>query len=508
METKSRKVFWMVDFVTCLVMYFLIMHKNIGNLDEIWIFSYAKNLSDGLALYKDISLCVTPLSIHILSLVMKIFGTRLWTYRILSFLIYGLCYEFGSMALKNRMKCRLVTHVLYSIYFISMYEIMIYEYNIINAVLLMLIIYMETRRQHNKKDSVSSLDLAQYNRENIILGVLAGLVFMTKQSTGLVLLISMAAVVFINKETVKGILVRIIGFMSVAVLYFSYLYFTGALPYVLDFTVFGIGNFTQNLNSGLIIKTCLAHMEIGLIMVFYIYTTAQAFLNYSIRRKKQAENQKLVILCLYMLASVSIVYPLFDYTHFSIALIAFLPYVFSAIDKLLYSKRKTLIWAFYGLTAAWLFWNVLLFNDANYSRQKESKIKYFEGLKINRVTEDIINSVIIKVQEYEEAGFEVYILDASAQVFLTPMDIYHKYYDLLLSGNTGTADTDRLIREICNNGSIIFYVKDDKLLNYQMPKSIKDIIRDAGMCVIDECGNFDIYGIDCGYDCNVYKCKH
>lgn len=54
----------------------------LGNLDEIWNFSYANNISKGLLPYKDFNIITTPLAAFINSIPLNLFGNKLYIHRI------------------------------------------------------------------------------------------------------------------------------------------------------------------------------------------------------------------------------------------------------------------------------------------------------------------------------------------------------------------------------------------------------------------------------------------
>lgn len=60
-----------------------VLVQKINNLDEIWLYNFSRVLADGIVLYKDISLILTPLFPCICAIFLKIFGNELIVFRIL-----------------------------------------------------------------------------------------------------------------------------------------------------------------------------------------------------------------------------------------------------------------------------------------------------------------------------------------------------------------------------------------------------------------------------------------
>ena len=55
----------------------VILNKNFGDLDELWNYNFARNISDGLVAYRDFNIIVTPLSAMIASIFIYFFGNEL-----------------------------------------------------------------------------------------------------------------------------------------------------------------------------------------------------------------------------------------------------------------------------------------------------------------------------------------------------------------------------------------------------------------------------------------------
>ena len=70
--------------ITTIILFIIItiFTLPIYRYDEIWNFSYAKNISQGLLPYKDFNMITTPLSAFINSIPLKLFGQKLYIHRI------------------------------------------------------------------------------------------------------------------------------------------------------------------------------------------------------------------------------------------------------------------------------------------------------------------------------------------------------------------------------------------------------------------------------------------
>lgn len=59
-----------------------IFSQNINSLDEIWIYNFARCISDGLLPYKDISMIISPLFPMICAIFLMIFGNEMIVLRV------------------------------------------------------------------------------------------------------------------------------------------------------------------------------------------------------------------------------------------------------------------------------------------------------------------------------------------------------------------------------------------------------------------------------------------
>ena len=94
---KNEKIKSLVSDVIIIVIITVvaistIFTKPISNLDEIWNFNFARNISDGLVPYRDFNIITTPLLSMICGLGMLIFGKQLLIMRI--FAVCLMCLVF------------------------------------------------------------------------------------------------------------------------------------------------------------------------------------------------------------------------------------------------------------------------------------------------------------------------------------------------------------------------------------------------------------------------------
>lgn len=78
----------------------------------------------------------------------------------------------------------------------------------------------------------------------------------------------------------------------------------------------------------------------------------------------------------------------------------------------------------------------------------------------------------------ERSGKKVYILDATAAIFMIPIDRYNKDFDMLLKGNLGAKN--ELDKYLENNENVIVLINsNEEYLNWQHPKELTDRIIES-----------------------------
>ena len=180
---------WTVRITTLILIGLSVYYRNMGSLDEIWLFSYGKNLAEGLLPYRDINVCTTPLALYLLAGAIKIFGSTLWVLRSLSFAAYGFLFLLGSYLLQKKDHGNLSGQLLYALLFLSFHPLYLFEYNSVNCILVMLLFILEEK---NPKWSASFLQ-----------GLFIGCIVLTKQTTGLITLICFLILFAVNKRKWK-----------------------------------------------------------------------------------------------------------------------------------------------------------------------------------------------------------------------------------------------------------------------------------------------------------------
>ena len=201
---KERTKAKLIDICFFIIMILLfsatVLPRNLANLDEIWNFNFARNIANGLIPYNDFNMLQTPLLSFILGGIFKIFGQELFVMRIVS-IILGAGIIFVAFKILKELKLNTKWSILSSgLLFLFIISDFYIDYNYAILFITLLLIYIELKYKN-------------YGiRYNLLIGLLAGITILLKQSTGII--ISGITILYLilekrDKETGKAILYRV-----------------------------------------------------------------------------------------------------------------------------------------------------------------------------------------------------------------------------------------------------------------------------------------------------------
>lgn len=366
------------------------------------------------------------------------------------------------------------------------------DYNWATSLMLLIIIYLEI-----PKEKTETLILNK--KKDLIIGILAGMCIMFKQSTGALIAISAVGYKIFEiknrnqiKDFLKIVMYRAIGVLIPVVLIFAYLIINGAFSEFLDYCLYGISTFSNKISYERLIKSkniiikILSYSPIILIIIFGIYFV-----------KKQKE---FLFLTFYGLAGLSVVYPIADESHFVIGIIPCLIIighlsgiiVGKILDKINIKEKVNFVLSNVLITfiilecGYYMYHKVIEMNDLNFN----SEIRHYIGTPISQNQIDRIKEVDEFILSNEKV---TYILDAQAALYMIPIDKYNKNYDMFLKGNIGGKGEEGLIEDLKRDNKKTVLILSDKFIrNWQTPEKVINYIK-KDMKRTGTIGVFDIY---------------
>ena len=486
-KTKVKLIDIFFIIITMVLFAATVLPRNLENLDEIWNFNFARNISNGLLPYKDFNMLQTPLLSFILGGILKLFGQELFVMRIAS-LVLGAGILFIAFKILRELKINTKWSIFSSaLLFLFIKDSFYIDYNYAILFVTLLLIYIELKY---KNYSV---------KYNVLIGLLAGITILLKQSTGII--ISAITVLYLllekrDKETLKAILYRITGVLIPCIIFVIYLFLTNSMSSFIDYCILGIGTFQNKISylkllRGKDLTAFLALLVPVTLIILLVINILHA------KQEKLKENIQDIILFVFSLGQFIMIYPISDDIHFKIAafptIVIILYYVCKNIQELKNIKLSIFIEHFMNIITI-SFVGLLILESINdiylYSQTDKSILKHFSNIPISSTLQDRIIEVDNFIQNEKK---DVYILDSEAAVYMIPLDRYNKDFDMFLKGNLGQAREEGQIEKIKNMKDTLILIKNNKIpLNWQTPKEVITYVKE-NLRKVGTVSFFDIY---------------
>ena len=185
-----------IAFLCLIISILLIFLVPITANDELWNFQNIYKMFNGLTIYNDSNVIVTPIFFYIGYIILKFFSANIIFFRIYNLVIYFLLYFIIFKILKNLKVCKNLT-LLYTIFaFLLTFQVVPSGANYNTLAILFSLIGL-------------SLYVSKKSN-NLLQGLIAFLVFFTKQNIGIFYIISVLIYeLYINKLSKKYIINQI-----------------------------------------------------------------------------------------------------------------------------------------------------------------------------------------------------------------------------------------------------------------------------------------------------------
>lgn len=361
------------------------------------------------------------------------------------------------------------------------------DYNYAILFIVLVLIYVELKYKNYS------------TRYNLLIGLLAGLTILLKQSTGII--ISVITVLYLlaekrDKQTLKAVAYRVCGVLIPCIILLIYLLATNSMSSFIDYCVLGIGTFTNSISYLKLLRGGDLTALLGMIAPFaLVVLLAVNIIN--IKQKKIQSKEGNLILFVYAVAEFIVVYPIADAIHFKIAafptILIVLYYICKKIQEIKNIKVSIFIEHFMNIITI-SFVGILILQAINdiylYTQMDKSVLNHFSNIPISST----LQARIIEVDAYiKDEERDVYILDSEAAVYMIPLDKYNKDFDMFLKGNLGSASEEGQIEKIKNMENAVILIKNDKMaLNWQTPTKVIEYIKN-NLEKIGTVSFFDVY---------------
>ena len=478
-----------------------ILPKEVNNLDELWNYNFARNIANGLEPYKDFNIIITPLIPMLCGLILKIFGEQLIIMRIIGIFLNSailfMVYKILKHLKINKYFSMLCTLIIYGIY----YNYFCIDYNFAILFIILLTIYLELKNL-DKTGNLLKLNI----KKDILLGILVGASILIKHTTGMFfsLIFIFYKILIINKDCdkkdiFKSIISRLIGVFVPVLIFTIYLSINYLWNDFLDYTIYGIKTFDNNISYINLLKG--KNLTIKALAIIIPTTILYMYIRTIVLKLIKDEDKKIFILFCYSVACFIVAFPISDSIHFLIgsmpAIISLIYIICTDLKKIKLKKEvlnlgKEFIKAFSILSITYLIILALILIGTYFSNYSN-----FSNLKHFKFVPSELDDRIIEVDNYildqNSKGKKVYILDATACIYMIPLDKYNKDYDMFNKGNLGSRGEEGQIENLENEeNAIVLILNDNYSRNWQNPERVrKYIIKNWNKT--GEISIFDIY---------------
>ena len=422
-------------YVICFLYSFFI--STVYN-DEIWNYGFSYNIASGMIPYKDFGMLQTPLYFMLASVFIKIFGAYLYSFHlfnslILASIIYILYKKLGEKSL-----------IVIPFVFLNCYP----SYNILSLLLVLIIINLVDK---------------DFRYKDKLIGLLVGIVFLTKQNIGICLVIPL---IYYSRSKIKSIIGMIVPIVFLVI----YLIFNNALYEFFDYAILGMFDFGESNSIWLFFPV---EVVICLVILYKLF-------------KSGFKDSRLAYILMYQIVTA----PIFDDYHFMLGFILVMYYLLLVKDIKKYKIKYYIIISLFFF----LCWNfkVPQFDSLNFYVDRDS---YLYGRNIPKYVnlDEISKYINNNKKDYDHIYF------FSKNAYYVKLNAKYKLdkFDLILNGNMGYNGSFRYIAEIdnyCSNSRCMFI-----LYKYEFNGKLNQVNKDIIDYVIDnyeikeEVYWFDIY---------------
>ena len=420
--SKKQKTNIIIELILIFIitLLFNIIHNEITH-DEIWNYGFSYNIAKGLVPYKDFNMIVPPFSPIISAVFMIIFGKNIIIYYVFNSLICTLLFY-------NIKKT--VPKAYYIIYMVMLYfGLTAPNYNLICLLLTYIIINLE---KEEKKD--------------YLIGILLGLLFITKQSIGICLCLPTLLI-----KDKKKIIKRIIGFIIVNTILLIYLLYNNSLFEFIDYCFLGMIDFGK--------KNTYNHPVFTIVVIANIINLIKEYIIHK------------DITILYMIAIYSMTYPIFDVYHVGIPSMITLGYF---LNKLKLNK-KIISCSFLLFIISITVYNIYEYNNNVFTYPNNTN-----SYKYRRINNNVVTGINLFSEYLNENKQNTFIIDSYAYLIKINTNIPISKFDLLNDGNMGKNGQYKIINafnNICQKNKCTFLLNKELITSAKYTQQNKEILQ-------------------------------
>jgi len=471
LKSKIQKIlsisFYILVLITFLFLQYLLCFKPILiPSDELINFQNLYKMFNGLELYKDINVIVTPLFFLIGKIVLTIFSPTIFSFRIFNFIIGTLFHVILFYIIYQKTNSPMIATVYFSTMFNFTYRLLLggANYNLLALTFVLL----------GVATFIKFKDKKYYH---LLQGFIVFLVFFTKQSFGVFYGISILIyeLVFYRKCFIKNNIKKFIAFIIPLIIYFLYLISNNNLYNFINYAFLGIHDFTTNIGFEAWAGVLLV-LPINIILFF-------KFKNYI----DKSEWNDLTFLIFVSCGLLFISYPIFNQGHvllpFTIIGTTFLLIIHNLLISEIIDFEKCYMKIIFAILTLFLLTSPvvpLLSNGQSYGKALEGSKVYEKVLLSNEYYDDTIKLLnYIKLQKSK--GYKVVIISYQSMITNIYNHDFHGDFDSPYIGNFGIDGEDKLVEKIKNSDNKTLYLikNTSTIYTWQESTRIKHYVENS-----------------------------
>lgn len=475
MQTKKKAI--IIFIATFIFVLPISLNSEINWGDELWNFQSTYKMYLGNQIYTDINVIQTPLFFYIGEALFKIMGANLFIFRVYNSIIIGLLMSATYILCKSlnmNKKFNYMFLFIMFMYFMSYFAILQANYNILALSIYIIGVIISIKTNNKTKYAY------------IMHGIIALIIFLTKQNIGIFYLIGLITSILLQKDKIKikikKSMIALCSFTIGVGAYSIILYSNGSLNGFIDYCILGIKEFgIYNIGFDILelILACFI-IIISIATSIFLLKNSKTQKMLSISEKVKIKNMLIFSICL-----LPTMYPIFNTFHIKTSIYLFIINIAYSIyiifkDFELENKIKK-VGKIITLLIAIIFaiWEIYL--CINWTKEvicnNQYKYTYKDVFFGAKVEEELKNN-ITKVTEFiNNSSKDVIIISPKSTLYNLPLKKNNGKFDLVLKGNLGKDGEERLIEDIKTKKNTIILIEEKEQI-FQESDKIKKYIKD------------------------------
>lgn len=481
----------LIIYLLLLIVVLYVIFNPVGISDEIWNFQNILKMYNGLKIYSESNVIITPMFFYIGTILFKIFGNGILIFRIYSIIIFSCFFCLIYLILKNLKFKKTLIIIYLSLIFEFMFSIISVgaNYNILAVIFVLIGLNLYIMKKSN----------------NLIQGILIFLIFFTKQNIGAIYAITIISYeLYLNKfskEFIYNQLKKFLFFVIPLSFCIIYMWKNGNLNDCINYTIGGLLDFGTN---NLVFSAYGYHvaLTISVIMLYILIILKKDSIFKNVISKEKFEI--LTLLFIFSMGMTFIIFPIVNSAHYTMVVpfyLIFLFYLFNEIliedilgDEKYGTNIKWIVILLFFIMILRIFTNIILWhNDVVFIKDKESK---YYGTYIYKEDIEKFGNIKNYIIEKNSEGIDVIICSYEAARVMIDLEQSHGAYDLPFNGNFGYDGVNRMKKDILSKKNTEFLIfTDEKDMFWQESKEIRDCIIN-NLNYVGDIENYSIYSTE------------